>query len=373
MIIFLNGASSVGKSTIARALMHASNRPFLYYSIDHLLNFWIDEKFVFLDQEPKDWIYEETDQHDRTLAHFIDGPHVNQLHWDMIDALDVLITKGYDIIIDEVLWDPEIFKKYIPALSDGKSVYLVKIICDLIECERREKRRNDRYQGFARASYAKVYGAYPEYDLEIDSTHIRPSENAQKIIEFTQSEKKPRAFLSALKPAVSFESLQEKHFGQLQLWMNALHLQDTWGENKEWTLQEIKAKYQTIVRGYKSTDQGQKPIQAFIILCAEKPIGYIQYYNAYDFPRAHSLEKLPESLAALDVYIGEPHFLNKGIGSFAIAQTLQSQIFKSFSACLVDPDTGNAQAIRAYEKAGFKIIKQLENPPQVWMLSAQNR
>ena len=42
MIIFLNGSSSSGKSTLARHIMHQSERPFLYYSIDHLVNFWID-------------------------------------------------------------------------------------------------------------------------------------------------------------------------------------------------------------------------------------------------------------------------------------------------------------------------------------------
>ncbi|MGE3320240.1 MAG: AAA family ATPase, partial [Candidatus Berkiella sp.] len=59
MIIFLNGTSSVGKSTLARAIMRQSERPFIYYSIDHLVNYWIDEKFVAFENEPKDWFFHD--------------------------------------------------------------------------------------------------------------------------------------------------------------------------------------------------------------------------------------------------------------------------------------------------------------------------
>ena len=49
----------------------------------------------------------------------------------------------------------------------------------------------------------------------------------------------------------------------------------------------------------------QKPIQGFIIHNNRDPVGYIQIYNAYDFPRSNSLLGLPENLGAFDIFIGE--------------------------------------------------------------------
>lgn len=59
-------------------------------------------------------------------------------------------------------------------------------------------------------------------------------------------------------------------------------------------------------------------MQAYVIQSGQTPIGYIQLYNAYDFPRDVPLEVLPGSLAALDFYIGEESFVGKGLGAVAI-------------------------------------------------------
>jgi aminoglycoside 6'-N-acetyltransferase len=90
-----------------------------------------------------------------------------------------------------------------------------------------------------------------------------------------------------------------------------------------------------------------------------EPIGYIQYYNKHDFPREHDYAtELPTSCAAIDWYIGEPSFVGRGIGTRALKLFLDSYVFANFDSVFVDPDTANAPAIRAYEKAGFKRINQ---------------
>lgn len=196
MIIFLNGASSVGKSTIAREMMRQSDRPFLYFSIDHLVNFWIDEKFVAFENEPKEWFYHERtlDEKGNLEVKIIDGPNAVQLHWDMIEAITVLIKKGYDFIIDEVLWDDTIFERYIPTLMAANRVYMVKVICDLVECERREKKRNDRFAGLARGLYNQVYKDFPYYDLIIDTTGVKPAKSAEEVLTYIEKHDYPTAF-----------------------------------------------------------------------------------------------------------------------------------------------------------------------------------
>jgi RimJ/RimL family protein N-acetyltransferase len=73
-------------------------------------------------------------------------------------------------------------------------------------------------------------------------------------------------------------------------------------------------------------------------------------------------------MASIDLYIADPHYLGKGIGVAAIKQFLTQQIWPYFENCFVDPDVTNTQAIHVYEKAGFKILKQLNHPSVLWML-----
>jgi aminoglycoside 6'-N-acetyltransferase len=371
MIIFLNGTSSSGKSTIARELMRQSEQPFLYYSIDHLVNFWIDEKFVAFEDEPKEWFFHQhfLDDEGHSLTQIVDGPNAQQLHWDMIDALMVLIKKGYDLIIDEVLWNTQIFQHYAPALSLTNHVYLVKVICDLIETERRESLREDRFAGLARALYPQVYANAPAFDFEVDTTYTSSYECAKSILQYVHKNKKPEAFLKYIRSEITFKPLQRENYGLLQNWLNAEHLASTWGEGKMWRFSDVEEKYKTYLEKYKIVNGNRKPILGFIIYCANHPIGYIQYYNAYDFPReGYELHELPSNLAALDVYIGDPHYTNKGLGPVILEQFCQEHVWSHFNACFVDPAEQNVHAIKAYGKAGFTPVKHLKKPGVVWMI-----
>lgn len=171
---------------------------------------------------------------------------------------------------------------------------------------------------------------------------------------------------------ITFVPLQEEHFPLLQKWLNAPHLAATWGEKKQWTLEKIKAKYIPYTQRHKKITESYKNIFPFVIYFEKIPIGYIQYYNAYDFPRetGHFLTdaRLPKSLAALDLYIGEPHFMGKGVGSVLLMQFLKIFIWPHFKACFVDPDNSNFIAIRAYEKAGFKKIGNPTSKKDSWMI-----
>lgn len=375
MIIFLNGASSVGKSTLARRIMQLSERPFIYYSIDHLVNFWLDEKFVTFDDGDQNWFYHESkiDELGQRGTHIVDGPHAIQLHWDMIESLTVLINKGYDLIIDEVLWQPEIYERYVHALCHSKTVYLVKITCDLIECERREKDRNDRFLGLARGLYTQVYKTSLQYDLEIDTTYNSPEECARSVLDYVQHHPLPHAFLASLKSLISFAPLQLTDMPLLQQWLNAPHLAQEWGQERHWTLKAVTEKYQSYVAGFKWVNEQKKPIHAFIISCAKVPIGLIQCCQANDFPRDGSIiADLSDDTAALDIMLGVAAYLNKGIGTFVISTFIEHYIWPHFSACVVDPNSTNLAAIRVYQKAGFKIIEQFKEPSVTWMVKAKN-
>ena len=117
---------------------------------------------------------------------------------------------------------------------------------------------------------------------------------------------------------ITFEPLHESHFPLLLKWLEAPHVKKWWDQDVTYTLELVHEKYSSYIKGYKLVDGQQKPIQGFIIHNNQDPVGYIQIYNAYDFPRSKSLLGLPENLGAFDIFIGEAAALQQGLGSKAI-------------------------------------------------------
>ncbi len=166
---------------------------------------------------------------------------------------------------------------------------------------------------------------------------------------------------------ITFTPLAESHFPLLLKWLEAPHVKAWWDQDVTYALDLVHEKYSSYVKGYKLVDGQQKPIQGFIIHHNQNPVGYIQIYNAYDFPRSKSLLGLAENLGAFDIFIGEEAYLKQGVGSQAIAQFLKEH-GASYTHVFADPENTNIAAIKAYEKAGFKKVSEQEDTGEVWMI-----
>lgn len=157
---------------------------------------------------------------------------------------------------------------------------------------------------------------------------------------------------------ISFKPLSVTDFENLLKWLQQPHVKKWWDLNVNYTQGLIQEKYGSYVDGYKKIGSERKPIHAFIIYFDDTPIGYIQYYNAYDFPRdGYQLNNLPKSLAAIDFLIGDEDYLGKGIGTKSLELFLDSHVFTEFDYAFVDPALTNIFAIESYSKAGFKIAR----------------
>lgn len=166
---------------------------------------------------------------------------------------------------------------------------------------------------------------------------------------------------------LSFLPLAESHFPLLLKWLEAPHVKKWWDQDLVYTLDLVKEKYSDYVKGYKQIDGLHKPIQAYLICLDNQPVGYIQIYNVYDFPRSKPLTGLPENLGGIDIFIGEEAFLGKGLGPQAMAKFL-GLYAKDYSYVFVDPDVNNIVAIKAYEKAGFRKLSEQLTTQEIWML-----
>ena len=172
---------------------------------------------------------------------------------------------------------------------------------------------------------------------------------------------------------ITFFPLSENHCSLLLKWLEAPHVKAWWDQDVQWTPALIQEKYGTYVDGYKLENDSQKPLYAYIVLADQLSIGYIQFYNAYDFRRSILLTNLPSSLAALDLFIGDPSYLGKGLGSIVLKQFLEEHVHPLYETCFVDPNLHNIAAIKTYENAGFKKIKIIDYSGEIWMLRKINK
>ncbi len=169
---------------------------------------------------------------------------------------------------------------------------------------------------------------------------------------------------------IAFVPLQDRHLPMLLKWLDAPHVKAWWDPDVLWTPELIKEKYGSYVHGYKLEEGIKKPMHAYTIVVDDQEIGYIQLYNAHEYTREDGLllEGFPSSLAAFDLFIGEPEHVGKGYGSTIMRQFLAEYVDPFYEACFVDPDVANIRAVKAYQKAGFVQVKTIKNGTVVWMV-----
>jgi aminoglycoside 6'-N-acetyltransferase len=93
----------------------------------------------------------------------------------------------------------------------------------------------------------------------------------------------------------------------------------------------------------------------------EKPIGYVQFYEIDGEERElYGYADSKDIIYGMDQFIGESAYWNKGIGTELITSIAAYLIRRKGADRLVmDPQTWNERAIRCYEKCGFEKVKLL--------------
>ncbi|MBA3825473.1 MAG: GNAT family N-acetyltransferase [Ktedonobacterales bacterium] len=97
-----------------------------------------------------------------------------------------------------------------------------------------------------------------------------------------------------------------------------------------------------------------------IILAAQAPIGYLQFYRVTGDEVGEYGYPLDAALYGLDLFIGEPDYWNRGIGTRLLTGILPYlHEHQGAERVIVDPQMWNSRAIRSYEKAGFRKVRAL--------------
>jgi chloramphenicol 3-O phosphotransferase len=176
-IIFLNGASSSGKTTLGRTLQPMLDQPYFYFSSDQLVAANILPEV------------------DRTL-------HTGQRAWRTIRprffagfhrCIAALATAGNSLIVEHVLEVQSWLDDCVQLLAPF-DVFFVGVHCSLEELERRERERGDRTLGEGRSHLVEGVHTWGVYDFEVDTSVASPQENAILLKAALANRPKPSAF-----------------------------------------------------------------------------------------------------------------------------------------------------------------------------------
>ncbi len=187
-IIVLNGTSSSGKSTTAKALQNLLDEPYLHIGIDTFI-FALPKRY--LNQPLWSEVFDYTLKDGRIEA-ITAGLRGHQLFSAMHHSLRTLALLGQNIVVDHVLLEPA-WVDECAALFDSLDAWSIGIKCRLDVLEQREKDRKDRTLGAAQAQFNVVH-AYCRYDFEVDTSLATAAECAQQIKDYLATHPIPTAF-----------------------------------------------------------------------------------------------------------------------------------------------------------------------------------
>jgi len=164
-IIYLNGTSSAGKTTLAKALQERLEVPYYGISIDQFLPM-CPTKFDMEDDEPG---------FDMEIAWR--NPVVG-----MYRCIKDFSDRGLNVVVDDVADIPDIFQEGVELLRDYP-VLFVNVICPVEELKRRELARGDRQVGQAVEQLEILESLGYDYDLVVDTHALGIEACVDKIVE----------------------------------------------------------------------------------------------------------------------------------------------------------------------------------------------
>lgn len=180
-IIFLNGPSSSGKTTLSEMLQAKLSEPFMHIGMDKVIymmpkhiNDWTGKI-----ANGGFWWLHDMDAAGQHMYHLQFGPYAKKSMSTLKDFVVVLAVNGHNVIVDEVCFGANGVDSWRDKLAEFCTLF-VGVMAPLEILELRERIRGDRIVGSARAQYYTVHDG-ASYDIKVD-THERSIEECAGII-----------------------------------------------------------------------------------------------------------------------------------------------------------------------------------------------
>jgi RimJ/RimL family protein N-acetyltransferase len=115
---------------------------------------------------------------------------------------------------------------------------------------------------------------------------------------------------------------------------------------------------------YGQSIDGGDPTDHYVVLLGERPVGFVETYLIADHPDWEATVEAESGAVGVDLFVAEPELTGKGLGTQLLQQFVSEVALARPGAthCLADPDSANAVSLRAFEKAGFRVVREFVEP-----------
>jgi aminoglycoside 6'-N-acetyltransferase len=167
-------------------------------------------------------------------------------------------------------------------------------------------------------------------------------------------------------PVIEFQDLAERDFPTLSRWLAEPHVRRFYQKTPV-TLGEIAREYGPAIRG-------KEPTRCYLAISDGTPFAYLQCYRNTDYPDWVEIIGAGDGVS-IDLYIGDPAFLHRGLGRAALRGYLHRIALARFPAerrGYIGHEPANTAALRCSEAAGFRRIRTfVEHGTEMVLLTAE--
>lgn len=190
-IIILNGASSSGKSSIAKELQALLPEQYLHIGIDTFISMMPERtnNFTQSNVASEGFYFQSIEIHGSFQQQVQSGQYGQRVNHAYHSTVKHLNDLGLNIIVDDVMNGRLEQTQWTKALGESEAIFIA-VLCQENELIRREKSRPDRMQGSALEQAHRVHQGV-QYDFIVDSSALTPTECAQRIVNALSGLEKP--------------------------------------------------------------------------------------------------------------------------------------------------------------------------------------
>ena len=182
-IIFLNGTSSSGKTTLSHALQVCLQEPYQHIALDQFRD-GLPARYRGLNSPEGtpgalglNVVPRQQDGEDYTDIEF--GSVGLTMLKGMRRAIATMAQCGNNIIVDDIIMNDDFLDDYLKVMRD-LTVIFVGIRCPIDVLNKRELERPGRFPGTAVGHFHKAHG-HGIYDIEVDTSRLTAAECAERI------------------------------------------------------------------------------------------------------------------------------------------------------------------------------------------------
>jgi aminoglycoside 6'-N-acetyltransferase len=149
---------------------------------------------------------------------------------------------------------------------------------------------------------------------------------------------------------IEFKPLREEDLPLVRDWLEREHVRRWWRD----PIDEAIAKRRQGIE--------QDRTEQYLILVDGRPAGLIQTYLVADSPDWETIVGAEPGLAGVDLLIGEEKLVGRGLGPEVLRAFARKVVFArpETHACVATVEEPNRRSWRAFEKAGFRHVRDVE-------------